>query len=116
LNNTQVGGKRRNPWYHELWNIKYLKNFRWTHLNERLAYEQEIRKQRLRQEISLAKKETNYFIQNYEKSKICRYFLFLKLRNLKLRIKKSIQLFSKLLFKISQLENTFFQYFLTARS
>lgn len=70
LNNMQVGGKRRNPWFNELWNIKYLKNFRWTHLNERLAYEQETRKQRLRQEIALAKKEANFYIQNVEKSKI----------------------------------------------
>lgn len=69
LNNTQVGGKRRNPWYSELWNMKYLKKFRWTHLNERIAYEQEIRKQRLRQEITLAKKEANFYIQNVEKSK-----------------------------------------------
>lgn len=68
LNSTQVGGKRKNPWYHELWNLKYLKKFRWTHLNERKAYEQEVRKQRLRQEVALAKKETNFYIQNVEKS------------------------------------------------
>jgi ESF2/ABP1 family protein len=73
LNNSTVGGKRRNPWYHELWNIKFLKDFLWTHLNERLAYEQEIRKQRLRQEISLAKKEANFYIENFEKSN---YFIF----------------------------------------
>jgi ESF2/ABP1 family protein len=69
LNNNPCGGKRKNPWYSELWNVKYLKKFRWTHLNERMAYEQELRKQRLRQEIQLAKKETSYYIQNYEKSK-----------------------------------------------
>lgn len=69
INNTQVGGKRRNPWYHELWNMKYLKGFRWTHLNERKAYEQEMRKQRLRQEVSLAKKETSFYIQNFENSR-----------------------------------------------
>lgn len=80
LNNKQVGGRRRNPWYHELWNIKYLKNFRWTHLNERLAYEKEMRKQRLRQEVSLAKKEANFFIQNYEKSKITNSILFVFLK------------------------------------
>ena len=68
LNNQQVGGKKSNPWYHELWNIKYLKNFRWTHLNERKAYEKELRKQRLRQEISLAKKEANFYAQNFDKS------------------------------------------------
>ncbi|CAF0942835.1 unnamed protein product [Brachionus calyciflorus] len=68
LNNMQVGGKRKNPWFSELWNLKYLKNFKWTHLNERLAYEQESRKQRLRQEVTLAKKEANFYIQNVEKN------------------------------------------------
>ena len=68
FNNKQCGGKRKNPWYSETWNIKYLKRFRWTHLNERMSYEQELRKQRLRQEVNLAKKETSYYIQNVEKS------------------------------------------------
>ncbi len=83
LNNTQVGGKRKNPWYFELWNVKYLKNFRWTHLNERMAYEQELRKQRLRQEVSLAKKETNFYIQNVEKSKLLLLFLYFLIYNKK---------------------------------
>ena len=68
LNNNTVGGKRRNPWYYEIWNIKYLKRFKWTHLNERIAYEQEVRKQKLRQDIALAKKESNFYAQNFEKS------------------------------------------------
>lgn len=67
-NNKPVGGKRSNPWYDELWNIKYLKKFRWTHLNERKTYENEVRKQRLRQEVALAKKESSYYMQNVEKS------------------------------------------------
>ena len=79
LNNQQVGGKRRNPWYHEFWNIKYLMNFRWTHLRERQAYEQEVRKQRLRQEVDLAKKEANFYVQNFEKSIYIDCLLFRKL-------------------------------------
>ena len=31
--------------------MKYLSRFKWTHLNERLAYEKEVHKQRLRTEI-----------------------------------------------------------------
>ena len=69
LNNNQIGGKRRNPWYYELWNIKYLPKFQWAHLNERLAYERAVHKQRLRAEISQAKKETSKFIQNVERQK-----------------------------------------------
>ena len=85
FNNTQVGGRRKNPWYFELWNMKYLKSFRWTHLNERLAYEQEMRKQRLRQEIALAKKEANFYVQNVEKSKFLFYFIFFYLLNIFIR-------------------------------
>ena len=58
--------------------MKYLKSFKWTHLNERKAYEQEMRKQRLRQEVSFAKKETNFYIQNVENSRKSIYFASLK--------------------------------------
>jgi ESF2/ABP1 family protein len=49
-------------------NFRYLPKFNWTHINERLVYENEVRKQRLKQEIDLAKKETNFYIQNIGKS------------------------------------------------
>ena len=68
LNNTMVGGKKRAPYHDELWNIKYLPRFKWGHLNERLAYEQAVHRQRLRTEIAQVKKQSNFFIQNVEKS------------------------------------------------
>lgn len=68
LNNKQVGGKRRSPWYEEMWNIKYLHRFKWEHLNERLAYERAVHSQRMRTEISQVKKETNFYIQNVERT------------------------------------------------
>ena len=67
LNNTQIGGKKRSRWHDELWNIKYLSSFKWGHLNERLAYERAVHKQRLRTEIAQVKRETNFYIQNVEK-------------------------------------------------
>ncbi len=70
LNNRQIGGKKRCPWHEELWNIKYLPKFRWGHLNERLAYEREVFKQRLRTEVAQAKKETGFYLQNVERSKL----------------------------------------------
>uniref|UniRef100_A0A023GB21 Activator of basal transcription 1 n=1 Tax=Amblyomma triste TaxID=251400 RepID=A0A023GB21_AMBTT len=69
LNGVQVGGKRRAEYYHSLWSIKYLHRFRWTHLNERLAYEKAVRDQRLRTEIAQAKRESNYYISAVQKSK-----------------------------------------------
>jgi len=69
LNNQKVGGKRRSANYECLWNIKYLPRFKWTHLSERLAYEKAVHTQRMRTEIAQVKRETNFFIENVDKSK-----------------------------------------------
>lgn len=47
--------------------FKYLHRFQWTHLSERLAYEQTVLQQRLRTEVSQAKRETNFYLNNVEK-------------------------------------------------
>jgi ESF2/ABP1 family protein len=61
-------GKKKNKWREELWNMKYLHRFKWTHLNERLAYEKAVHSQRMRAEISQAKREANFHIQNAERN------------------------------------------------
>lgn len=70
LNNNQVGGKRHNPWYYDLWNIKYLKRFKWLHLNEKMNSERAARKKKLKMEISLAKKETGKFKEIVERERV----------------------------------------------
>ncbi|GAV05321.1 hypothetical protein RvY_15473 [Ramazzottius varieornatus] len=70
LNNKEVGGKRRTPYHGSLWNIKYLHRFKWNHLTERLAHEKMTRQHRIRQEIAQAKRQSNFFNKNVEKSKI----------------------------------------------
>jgi ESF2/ABP1 family protein len=37
LNNTRVGGKKSNYHYDDIWNIKYLSKYTWTHLTEKLG-------------------------------------------------------------------------------
>jgi len=69
LNNTQVGGKRRSPWYSDIWNIKYLPRFTWGLLNERLAYERAIHKSRLRTEVAIVKRETEHFARSVKQAK-----------------------------------------------
>ncbi|KAI8501422.1 Activator of basal transcription 1 [Branchiostoma belcheri] len=69
LNNTPIETRRRSPFYGDLWSIKYLHRFKWTHLSEQLAYERAVREQRMRTEILQAKKETKFFEESLEKSK-----------------------------------------------
>ncbi|CAG4988902.1 unnamed protein product [Colias eurytheme] len=69
LNNTKIGTRKKSRYYDMIWNIKYIPRFKWIHLSERLAYEKAAMKQRLRAEISQAKKEAHYLQSNVEKSK-----------------------------------------------
>lgn len=69
LNNKQIGTRKRSRYYDMIWNIKYIPRFKWIHLSERLAYERAAMKQRLRAEISQAKREAHYLQSNVEKSK-----------------------------------------------
>lgn len=69
MNNTRVSDRKRSKQYDYLWNIKYLKNFKWAHLHERLAYEKAARRQKLRTEIQLAKKKSTSFSANLDKKK-----------------------------------------------
>ncbi|XP_057211947.1 activator of basal transcription 1 [Triplophysa rosa] len=68
LHNTPMANRKRSPFSSDLWCIKYLHRFQWCHLSERLAYEQTVYHQRMRTEISQAKKETNFYLASVEKS------------------------------------------------
>ncbi|XP_028265489.1 activator of basal transcription 1 [Parambassis ranga] len=68
LHNTPMGTRKHQRFFSDLWCIKYLHRFQWTHLSERLAYEQTVLQQRLRTEVSQAKRETNFYLNNVEKS------------------------------------------------
>ncbi|XP_070696462.1 activator of basal transcription 1 [Pempheris klunzingeri] len=68
LHNTPMGTRKRQRFSSDLWSMKYLHRFQWTHLSERLAYEQTVLQQRLRTEVSQAKRETNFYLNNVEKS------------------------------------------------
>eukprot|EP00096_Caligus_rogercresseyi_P013817 TRINITY_DN6418_c0_g1_i1.p1 TRINITY_DN6418_c0_g1~~TRINITY_DN6418_c0_g1_i1.p1 ORF type:complete len:304 (-),score=140.43 TRINITY_DN6418_c0_g1_i1:249-1160(-) len=61
LNCTQVGGKKRSRSSELLWNVKYLPRFKWSHLTERANYERAVHSQRLRTEVSQAKREGDFF-------------------------------------------------------
>ncbi|MCJ8734718.1 hypothetical protein PDJAM_G00238420 [Pangasius djambal] len=68
LHNTPMTNHKRSHFSSDLWCIKYLHRFQWCHLSERLAYEQTVYQQRMRTEISQAKRETNFYLASVEKS------------------------------------------------
>ncbi|XP_072455616.1 activator of basal transcription 1-like [Notamacropus eugenii] len=69
LHNTPMGAQRRSPFRHDLWNLKYLHRFKWSHLSERLAYERQVRRQRVRAEVSQARRETEGYLRSVEKGR-----------------------------------------------
>lgn len=88
LNNTQVSNRKKSKQYDNSWNIKYLSSFKWTHLHERLAYEKAARRQKLRAEIQLAKKKTNFFSSNLNKTKKDKVYVNKEYENLTNEIEK----------------------------
>uniref|UniRef100_A0A1D1XT81 Pre-rRNA-processing protein esf2 n=1 Tax=Anthurium amnicola TaxID=1678845 RepID=A0A1D1XT81_9ARAE len=69
LNGEQIGGRRRSPFYYDIWNIKYLSNFTWGILTEEIAYKKATREQKLALEISAAKRERNYTISKFAQAR-----------------------------------------------
>ena len=91
LNNTQVNNRKKSKQYDCMWNIKYLSNFKWTHLHERLAYEKAARRQKLRAEIQLAKKKTNFFSANLDKRKKNKTFVNKEFENMASKVDEKME-------------------------
>ncbi|KAI5308267.1 Activator of basal transcription 1, partial [Ascosphaera atra] len=69
LNANIVGGKK-GGWYHDdLWNMKYLKGFKWSDLMEQIQRERNEREAKRRIEDARAKKEEKMFLAGVEKGK-----------------------------------------------
>ena len=66
LNTTPISNHKRNVHYGDLWNLKYLSKFKWSHLTEKVAYERRVREQKLRLETLQARKETAAYKQMVE--------------------------------------------------
>ena len=65
-----VGGKKGNYYHDDVWNMKYLKGFKWHHLTEQIANENAERAARLRADISRTNRENKLFMRNVEKAKM----------------------------------------------
>lgn len=70
LNSHIIGGKKGNFYYDDVWNIKYLKGFKWHHLTDQIANENAERAARLRTEISKTRRENKKFVEDIERAKM----------------------------------------------
>uniref|UniRef100_A0A1B0CWV6 Activator of basal transcription 1 n=1 Tax=Lutzomyia longipalpis TaxID=7200 RepID=A0A1B0CWV6_LUTLO len=68
LNGKPITTRKGSKFCDILWNLKYLSRFKWVHLSERLTYEKAVYRQRLQTEISLARKEANFYGENLDRS------------------------------------------------
>mmetsp|Transcript_8548 Transcript_8548/g.12538 ORF Transcript_8548/g.12538 Transcript_8548/m.12538 type:complete len:334 (+) Transcript_8548:146-1147(+) len=69
LNNTPITNYKRSVHYGDIWNVKYLRKFKWSHLTEKVAYERRVREQKLRIEMMSAKRENAAYASLVEAGK-----------------------------------------------
>ncbi|KAI9745634.1 MAG: RNA-binding ATPase activator esf2 [Claussenomyces sp. TS43310] len=70
LNAQIIGGKKGTYYHDDVWNLLYLKGFKWNNLTEQIAAENAERASRMRAEISKTTKENKEFVQNVERAKM----------------------------------------------
>lgn len=68
LNGLQLGGKKSNRFYDDIWNIKYLEGFEWSNLNEQAHYERAVRQERLRTHLSQTRRMNQSYIRQAERA------------------------------------------------
>lgn len=69
FNGQQVGGKKGCRHYDDIWNLKYLRNVKWSDLIESRVEEQQVRKKKLQQKIVSAKREHDEYLSKAERAK-----------------------------------------------
>ncbi|KAF7537802.1 hypothetical protein G7Z17_g12780 [Cylindrodendrum hubeiense] len=70
LNARNIGGKKGSYYRDDLWNLLYLKGFKWHNLTEQIATENAERTSRMRAEISKTTRENKEFVKNVERAKM----------------------------------------------
>ena len=70
LNGNIIGGKKGGYYHDDLWNMKYLHGFKWSHLTEQIAAENAEREARMREEIRRTRKENKAFLDDVERGKM----------------------------------------------
>lgn len=69
LNNTSIGATKGDYYHDDLWNLKYLKGFKWDQLTEKFAYERRVREHKLQAFMLQAKRANAEFSELFDKQK-----------------------------------------------
>jgi ESF2/ABP1 family protein len=70
LNAKTIGGKKGSYYHDDVWNLLYLRGFKWDNLTAQISEENAERAARLKAEISKTTKENKEFVQNVDKAKM----------------------------------------------
>lgn len=70
LNAQTIGGKKGSYYRDDVWNLKYLKGFKWHHLTEQMSNENAERASRLRAEVARTNRENKEFLSNVETARM----------------------------------------------
>lgn len=70
LNAKTIGGKKGSYYHDDVWNLLYLKGFKWNNLTAQISEENAERAARLKAEISKTTRENKEFVQNIERAKM----------------------------------------------
>nr|POE72197.1 pre-rrna-processing protein esf2 [Quercus suber] len=70
LNGGIIGGKKGGFYHDDLWNVKYLRGFKWGDLTEQINNENAERAARVREEVRRTKRENGAFVRDIERGKM----------------------------------------------
>ncbi|KAL3931262.1 MAG: hypothetical protein SGPRY_001194 [Prymnesium sp.] len=70
LNSSPMDPQNHRSFYaSDLWNVRYLPKFKWHHLTEKVAADARARQEKMRAELSQAKKETSFYLKKVDQAK-----------------------------------------------
>ena len=69
LNNTPIGARKSDFYHDDIWNLKYLRKFKWEFLTEKISYERRVREQKVNVALMQSKRLNAEFIELVEQTK-----------------------------------------------
>jgi len=69
LNCRPIGGSKRSFYHDDMWNLRYLKKFKWDDLTAELAYKNRVRDEKLKLEMEQVRRENNHYLSRVEKAR-----------------------------------------------